>query len=102
MTTEIFAIKDPAEVQVLGFDFSPDLGTETLSTGTMQSGVELLAGEDPSPSSLLNGAPTIDGSTVVQSVKEGVAGCDYRVWAKVQTSGGRVLVVAGILPVRDA
>lgn len=102
MTTEVFAIKDPAETQALAFNFAPDLGSETLTPASMTSGIELLAGTDPTPANVLNGAPVISGALVLQSVHGGVANADYRVWAKVNTSGGRTLVVAGILPVRTA
>lgn len=102
MTTQTFAFKDPAETNTLAFDFSPDLGTETLAAASQTSGIELLAGTDASPANVLNGAPAISGALVMQSVKAGVAGCDYRVWAKANTSGGRTLVVAGVLPVRTA
>jgi hypothetical protein len=101
MTTEVFPFKDPSEVQTLAFDFSPDLGTETLAA-PLTVGVELLAGTDASPNDIINGSPVIVGSTVVQSVTGGVSNCDYRIWSKAQTSGGRTLVVAGVLPVRDA
>jgi hypothetical protein len=102
MTTATFAIKDPMEIQALSFDFSPDLGTETLVAASQTSGIELVAGTDATPSSVLNGVPIITGSLIVQSVKSGVANADYRIWAKANTSGGRTLVVAGILPVRNA
>jgi len=102
MTTQVFPFKDPNETQSLAFDFAPDLGSETLAAGTMTSGVDLIAGTDATPTNVLNGAPVISGALVLQSVKAGVAGADYRVWAKCNTSGGRVLVVAGILPVRNA
>jgi hypothetical protein len=102
MTTQVFPFKDPAEVQSLAFDFSPDLGSETLAAGTMTSGIELLAGTDASPSNVLDGAPVISTAFVLQAVKAGVHNCDYRVWAKCNTSGNRTLVVAGILPVRTA
>lgn len=102
MTTQVFAFKDPAETQALAFDFSPDLGTETLTAASQTSGIELLAGTDAAYASVLNGAPVISGTKVLQSVKLGVHNCDYRVWAKANTSGGRTLVVAGILPVRTA
>lgn len=103
MTTQVFPFVDPAETQSLSFDFAPDLGTETLSAGTMTSGIALLAGADATPSGVLNGAPVISGSKVLQSVKPvGRAGNDYYAWAQATTSGGRVLRVAGILPVRTA
>lgn len=74
MTTEVFATKDPAAIQNLAFDFSPDLGSETLTGASQTSGIEVLAGTDASPSNVLNGAPIPSGTLVVQSVKAGVAG----------------------------
>jgi hypothetical protein len=65
MTTDVFATKDPAEIQNLAFDFSPDLGSETLTGASQTSGIEVLAGTDASPSNVLNGAPILSGTLVV-------------------------------------
>ena len=71
MATEVFATKDPAEIQNLAFDFSPHLGSETRTGALQTSGIEVLAGTDASPSNVLNGAPILSGTLVVQSVKAG-------------------------------
>lgn len=102
MTTQVFLPKDPVETQNLAFEFADDLGDETLTAASQTTGIELSAGADAAYTSVLSGAPSISGTKVVQQVRLGVANVDYRVWAKANTSGGRTLVVAGILPVRTA
>lgn len=94
-----FGVKDPAEVLVLAWDFTAELGAETLSAVTSVT-ASVLAGTDPSPASLLSGAPGISGASVTQIIQGGVAGCDYQLKAQVSTSGGRVLVLSGLLPLR--
>jgi hypothetical protein len=100
----IFDSKDPDETDNLHFDFAEGLGGDTIS-GAPEVVCTLAAGADASPSALLNGAPSVYGSIVVQSVIGGVVNCDYRIEVRVNTTGSspaRKLVLAGILPVRDA
>lgn len=92
--------KDPEEVVVLSFDFAAELGTESLASPVFAASVH--RGTDPDVAQLPNGAPVVQGSKVLQSVKAGKDGVDYYVRMKAQTSGGRTLVLAGILPVREA
>ena len=98
-----FPEKDPEEVVTLTFDFTKDLGAETIN-GAPVIALTVVSGTDPASAAVLNGAAQLDGTSkmVVQSVKAGVANVDYRVKVKVPTTGGRVLTLARILPVRDA
>ncbi|MFZ5917054.1 MAG: hypothetical protein ACOYZ7_08990 [Chloroflexota bacterium] len=95
----LFDAKDPLEVVVLAFDFAAELGAETISAVTSVT-ASVLAGADPSPASMLSGAPAIGGATVTQTIQGGVAGVDYKLKAQISTSGGRVLVLSGLLPMR--
>lgn len=92
--------KDPEEVVVLAFDFAAELGAETLSSPVFS--VSVHRGNDANVAQLPNGAPVISGTQALQSVRAGVAGVDYYVRMRASTSGGRTLVLAGILPVREA
>lgn len=95
-----FAAKDPEEIVTLTFDFSLDLNlSETIASPVTT--VELVRGVDPAFAAVQNGAGQVSGSSILQSVKAGIAGCEYRVKVKVTTSAGRVLVLSRVLPVRD-
>lgn len=93
--------KDPGETRTETFDFTADLGAETISSADTVTAT-VYRGTDLSPSLLLNGASTQSGVFVYQSVIGGVADVDYKLRARVTTNTGRKLVLAGILPVRDA
>lgn len=97
-----FPEKDPEEVVTLTFDFTADLDGETVSAPVVS--VSTFAGVDAAPGNVLNGAAQVDGTAtkVMQSVRLGLADVDYRVKARVTTSGARTLVLARILPVRNA
>lgn len=94
-----FDAKDPTEVLVLEFDFAAELDAEAI-TGVTSVAASVLSGTDPSPSGLLYGAPAISGQSVTQVVQAGVATVDYKLKTTITTSGGRVLVLSGVLPVR--
>jgi hypothetical protein len=96
-----FDEKDPEEVVTLTFDFTDELGAETIEPGPAVT-IAVRKGADPDVAQVVNGAPQVSGATVLQSVKAGVAGVDYAVRCKVTTSGGRVLVLGRVLPVRNA
>jgi hypothetical protein len=96
--------KDPEEVIVLTCDFGPDLAAgETLNAPPTVT-VTVASGADASPGDVLDGAAQLDASTtkVLQKVKGGVDDTNYRVKVKATTSDGRTLVLAPILPVRNA
>lgn len=103
MKPVFFPEKDPEEVLTLSFDFAADLGAETIN-GAPVVAVTVFSGVDANPANLLNGAAQLDGAAaaVLQSVKAGLADVDYRIKVKVPTTGGRTLVLARILPVRNA
>lgn len=97
-----FQSKDPAEKISLPFDFTADLGTETI-TGSPSVDFTLDAGDEGTdPTLATNGSPVVDGGVVYVPVQNGVHQVDYVVGCTVTTSGGRVLRLAGLLPVRDA
>jgi hypothetical protein len=98
-----FEEKDPEEAVVLTFDFGPDLAGDTISPPPVVS-VTTYAGTDADPSAILSGAAQLDvaQTKVLQKVMAGAVGASYRVKVKVNTAGGRTLVLARILPVDNA
>lgn len=101
MNGEILPAKDPAEVILVGVDFTEDLGAETMATiGWVCTVID---GADPSASAMLLGSP-INGSAPEfrHMVQAGVAGNLYELRVTITTSGGRTLVGTMELPVRTA
>lgn len=93
--------KDPEETLVVAFDFTRDLDPgETISSPVTTIAVSV--GTDPTPTAVLSGLPTAATGVVTQVITGGVADVDYRLQCKINTSGSRVLVLAAILPVREA
>lgn len=92
-------IKDPAEVVIISFDFSAELVTESI-TGSPTVACTVHKGMDTSPGAVIYGAPAVVGQTVMQTVCAGIDVVDYKLRALITTSGGRTLVLSGILPVR--
>lgn len=94
-----FSPKDPAEVNVYGFDFSKLLSTsETISTASFS--VSLVFGaSDPSPLLLVGSTDISSAPVVKQKLQAGTAGNTYRVRATATTSQGRVIVASALVPV---
>lgn len=101
-TTPTLDFKDPEETLVVTFDFTKDLDPgETISTPVTTVAIDN-GGTDAAYLSVLSGSPTAAVGVVTQVVTLGVADVDYRLQCKVTTSASRVLVLAAILPVREA
>jgi hypothetical protein len=98
----ILSAKDPLATINVTFSFASILGVETLTAASQTVTVALHAGADPTPSGILSGDPVISGTTVLQKVTGGVAGADYYLRCSVGTNGARTLVIAAVLPVRNA
>lgn len=93
--------KVPAEKIWVTFKFKRGLAPgETITAAAMT--VTLKGGADASPSSFLDGLPILlaDGR-VLQRVKDGVNLAAYMVRCDGTTSDGQVLVLAGVIPVRE-
>jgi hypothetical protein len=67
--------KTPSEVIPVIFDYSELLPNATLSI--VSTSIAVISGTDASASAMLYGAPVLDGLTVVQLVRNGVAGVTY-------------------------
>lgn len=105
--TDRFEAKDPAEQLVLAFDYEPalDAGEELAAPFSLRIFVDR-GGPDPNSNFLLNGAAEIDADSktaLLVPVKGGVHMTDYRIFTECATTNpSKYLVVAGILPVRNA
>ena len=78
------------------FSFLGSLVTgETLSSATVTATV--YSGTDASPSSIVDGAATVSGTNIVQSITGGTAGVTYDLVCEALTSSGQQLIVAGYL-----
>ena len=99
-----FSAKDPDEIRPLTFDFVDGLTGAEVITGTPIMEVVVVAGVDPSPQNILLGNPTLGNpaTEVYQRVQSGLIGVDYAIRCEATTSLGNILVVAGMLPVRNA
>jgi hypothetical protein len=95
-----FPIKDPGETLPVAFEFQGLDLAETLVTPTVT--IITFAGVDATPNAVLWNVATISGIDVLQWVRAGVAGVDYKLTCSVITSAGRMLILTGKLPVRAA
>lgn len=93
----MFDEKDPAEHVTITFDYSQELGLESIVAASVL--VIVLHGIDPSPLSMLNSAPSIIGAQVLQAIKGGISGVQYEFKCTITTSGGRILTLGGPLSV---
>jgi hypothetical protein len=93
--------KDAAEVIVLRFDYAADIEPgETISGAAVTCAAAL--GTDGNAAAMLDGAAAIAAQDVQQRVAAGITGNTYRLRCAATLSSGRVLVLAGLLPIREA
>jgi len=100
--TKLWPSKDPEEIITVTFDFTDDLNGAAITGGSAVTSVSVAEGADQDYAQTKNGAEEIQGAKVLQSVKLGLNGVNYRWQGKINTSDGRTLVLAAILPVREA
>lgn len=94
-----FSDKAQAEKETFTFDFVRLLGTgETISTSTWT--VTVKAGTDPTPSSMLSGAPAVAGTKVSHLIQGGVLDTRYCIKCQITTSAGQTLELADDVWVR--
>lgn len=100
-TTKVSSPKASGERIPLTFDFTSILGAATIS-GTPTATYELDAGTTDDSANLPNGAISQAAGIVSVPVKAGTEGQDYRITVTADTSDGRRLMLAMIVPVRKA
>jgi len=88
----VFAPKHVDTTIFLTFDFLSALESgETISGFDVEC--EVTSGTDPSPSSMLNGAATVSGVQVRQSVQDGEVGVIYLFRCTITTSTGQTKIM---------
>lgn len=97
--------KDPTETVDLSWDFVDELNGAAIDSVigvTVSVDNRLRRTTDPSPSSIVNGAPTFDGTTVFQSITGGINGVDYKISAQIATDEPtpQRISMFSVLPVR--
>lgn len=89
------------ETEYVGWDYAARLEPgETIQSATFAATDP--AGVDPAPAAILQGEPVVASPIVRQLVAGLVAGARYAIVTTAQTSGGRTLIEAGVLRVREA
>ncbi|MDP1681071.1 MAG: hypothetical protein Q8L39_04775 [Burkholderiales bacterium] len=93
--------KAPAEKVWLTFKYKRGLAPGESVTSVAMI-VTLKGGVDASPALILDGVPVLlaDGR-VMQRIKDGIHLAAYMVLCKATTSTGQILVLAGVIPVRE-
>lgn len=94
--------KDPAEVKLVRFPFAAELEAG-VTVASVAITAATLAGTDPAPEAILNGAAVVDAATqdVLQRVTGGLDACDYKLRALATDTTGLVHLVTATLPVRN-
>ena len=93
-----FSYKITTENEQFTFDFSTVMAsTETISSATAT--VQVVSGNDSSPTSILVGSPVISGQLVAQRISGGLDGVIYRIEVSATTSLTNVYTIVADLPV---
>lgn len=90
--------KSAQEIEVFTFDYYNLLSIgETLVSAAVS--VTVSTGTDANPSAMLDGAPQIQGSQVLQLLQGGLSGVTYNLNCLVTTSKNQKLLLTGSLQV---
>ena len=85
MNLQEFGPIEVDEIKAVRFDFSTETQTPLLDPVVE---VSLLVGVDPDPDLVLVGPPAIVGFEVVQKIRPGVVGCEYKLRCVADSSDG--------------
>lgn len=98
VTATLQRAKVIAEDLLLDFDFLAELNEgETILDKTVTATV--YSGTDATPSAIISGAATLDGSVVTQKVIDGLLGVQYLLSCAVTTTLGQTLVQRAYLSI---
>ena len=90
--------KTQGETKIYQWDFTSLLGTaETISTQVVSASV--YSGTDGAPAGIVNGAASVSGSVVSQSITGGVIGVTYLLKCQITTSLAQTLQLNSFLVV---
>ena len=79
--------KDPQEIKTAVFDFTNQLGTNTISSAAVT--VDVVRGVDAASAAMLSGAAITSGAYVRQLVANGVLGVSYALHCVVTDAAGQ-------------
>lgn len=97
---EMFPAKNPLEAESYAFEFGDQLlFGETITGATVVASV--FTGEDPTPSNIISGPPTISGTKISQLIIDGVDGVIYNLVAVANTSLSHVYSKSATLAIVD-
>ncbi len=91
--------KDPSELVVATIDFTEEMNPGESITSIVSYVATTIRGTDPNPSAILYGAASVLGFAILQPINAGVNGAAYQLKTGINTSQGRTLFGATILPV---
>lgn len=92
-----FSAKDPDEIITVTFDFAA-LTSGVLSNALVTAEVES-GNADPAAAALVNGAPTVSGSKILQRIVGGISGSKYSLRCRVDAADGSRYVLSDSLEV---
>lgn len=98
---KLFPPMDPEALLPLAFNFAAFLGAGATIASVSYVSAAVHKGVDATPATRLYGVPLIDGTRVVQWLRYPVAGCVYKLRARILTSDGREYPLTGLLPIRE-
>lgn len=93
---KVLSDKDPLEIIPVVFDFT---NVVAAIDSVVSIGVTVYKGTDASASSMPLNSAVIDGTTVVQLIRNGVSGVSYKLRADILV-GQQRYALSAILPVR--
>lgn len=91
--------KDPAEIVDVAMDFAALASSVNTPTVTI---TRVAGAPDASANTMLNGSPSVSGSTVRQRLTGGVDGAEYLIRFQVNASDGQRFVAPARISVRSA
>ena len=97
----VFPIKYATSNILIPFDYISQLltGEDVVSAAVT---AVVITGTDPTPSTIVSGSVTIDGTEVLQVIIGGVAGVIYNLTCSATTDLGNILIMQGKLAVVSA
>lgn len=79
--------KDPQEIKLVVFDFTNQLGANTIASVVVT--VEVVRGTDAGAAAMASGAPATSGAYVRQLIANGVLGVNYALHCVATDSSGQ-------------
>jgi flagellar biosynthesis protein FliR len=98
MSRIVTASKKVGETISISFNFISNLAvSENLNTATVTCTV--YSGVDASPSSVISGAASVSGTSIIQLITGGVAGVIYKLLCTATTFAGQILQLVTYLAI---